>query len=63
MKLNVSFARDNDGKDKPIITDDRGEPMPCVKAVTVEYVFKEATIVTIKLVVDRKNVTVGEVLP
>ncbi len=60
MKLNITFVLDVDtGKERALITDDRGLPMPGVRAVTVDYRFDEPTIVTIELVVNRTDVTVG----
>jgi hypothetical protein len=60
MKLNITFERDADtGREKAVITDDRGERMPGVRAVNVDYVFDRASEVTIRLVVDRKTVTLG----
>jgi hypothetical protein len=63
MKLNITFVRDATGRDKPVITDDRGERMPCVRAVAVKSEFGAATEVTITLVVDRTNVTLGDKAP
>lgn len=54
MKLDISF-KDGD----PVIVDDRGQPMPCLRRVKVDYDFQEATEITIVIVVDDHNVTLG----
>lgn len=59
MQLNVTFVRGSDGRERPVITDDRGHVMPCVRAVTVNYDVESATEVTIKLVVNRRDVVIG----
>lgn len=59
MKLNVDFVRDENGTEKPVITDDRGDHMPCICGVDISVGLDMATKITITLVVDRKNVTLG----
>lgn len=59
MKLNITFERDADGREYTVITDDRGERMPCIRAVTVRREINEASSITIELAVDQRNVTLG----
>lgn len=59
MKLNINFKQGLDGRDRAYITDDRGEIMPCVRKVNIDYEYGSASMVHITLVVNRKDVTLG----
>ena len=60
MKLKIHFVCDEDGRESAVIVDDRGEQMPCVRSVKVEMATQEVSTVTLVLVVDRVNVTLGQ---
>lgn len=54
MKLDISFK---DGH--PVIVDDRGEAMPCIRRVRVDYEFTEAPEITIVVLADGDRVTLA----
>lgn len=53
MKLEISFE---DGR--PVIVDDRGEQMPCVRSVRVDYEYRDVTTIKIVLIVDGDKVKI-----
>jgi hypothetical protein len=64
MKLNIDFQHDPEtGRPRSVITDDRGERMPCVRSVDVKYRYPkpsgEITTVLVELVVNGRDVTLG----
>lgn len=58
MKLNIDLATIRD-RTRAMITDDRGEKMPCVRRVEVDHQFTGECEVRITLVVDGKSVKLG----
>lgn len=65
MKLNIDFEQDPRlfGRPKAIITDDRGERLPGVRNVNINYKYQDATIVTLTLVVNGRDVLLGREKP
>lgn len=56
MKLRIEF---HEGKRIATITDDRGEPMPCIRSVDVRTKYDGVSEVTITLLCDGRNVVLG----
>lgn len=64
MRLNINFEPHPTRKiSRAVIRDDRGEKLPCVRAVNVDYKYGDAAIVTVVLVVNGKDVYLGDELP
>lgn len=60
MKLNVSFVNDPEtGREHAVVSDDRGHTMPCIRYVSVDYGYDQPAEVTITLLVNRRDVTLG----
>lgn len=60
MELNINFGLKSNGRPRTIITDDRGQNLPCVRGVDINYTYGDLPIATIKLIVDGKRVALGE---
>jgi hypothetical protein len=60
MRLSIAFERDpENNRERPVIVDDRGARMPCVRGVQVMYDYDSASEVVIRLVVNGRDVMVG----
>lgn len=60
MRLNFEFMHDPEsGREKLIVTDDRGHRMRGVRGAVIGYDCKGATKITLELVVNGRDVTLG----